>query len=47
MTEFFKSFLFEMFFSKEIKRDGNKTKLANIANSNVVDTKPPRAIVPP
>lgn len=45
--EFFKSFLFEIFFSNDISNDGNNIKFASIANSNVVDTNPPRAIVPP
>ena len=41
------SILFEIFFSREIKSEGNRTKLANIAKSKVVETNPPSAIVPP
>ena len=36
-----------MFFSKDIKSEGNRTKLANIAKSNVAETNAPRATVPP
>ena len=36
-----------MFFSNDIKSEGNRIKLANIAKSNVVETSQPSAIVPP
>ena len=40
-------FLFAMFFSNESNKDGNSNKLEAMANNKVIETKPPRAIVPP
>ena len=40
-------FLFAIFFSNESNNDGNNNKLETIAKSNVTETNPPKAIVPP
>lgn len=44
---FFRTFLLAIFFSNDNKRDGNKTRFANIANNSVADTREPKATVPP
>ncbi len=36
-----------MFFSNESNNDGSSNKLETIANNKVMDTKPPKAMVPP
>lgn len=36
-----------MLLSKDKSRDGSSSKLANIANNKVTDTKAPNATVPP
>ena|SRR5210317_1947537 len=40
-------FLFEMRFSNESRSEGNSSKLEDIANKSVIETKPPKAMVPP
>ena len=42
-----KSSLFAIVFSNESNRDGSNNKLEVIANNRVMETKPPKAIVPP
>lgn len=42
-----KTFLFAILFSKESNKEGKRIKLDIIANNNVIETNPPRAIVPP
>ena len=41
------TFLFAIFFSKVNNKEGNNNKLETIANNNVTETRPPKAIVPP
>ena len=40
-------FLFAIFFSKVNNNEGNNNRLETIANNKVMDTSPPKAIVPP
>ena len=42
----FNTFLFEMLFSRDISKLGNKIKLASMANNRVAETSPPKATVP-
>ena len=42
-----KTFWFAIFFSKVNSKEGNNSKLDTIANNRVIETKPPKAIVPP
>ncbi len=44
---FFSVCLLAILFSNDKSNDGNKIKLANIANNNVAETKEPNATVPP
>lgn len=44
---FFSVFLFAILSSKDNSKDGNNNKLESIANSKVIETKPPNAFVPP
>ena len=39
--------MFAIFFSKVNSNEGSNNRLETIANSKVIETKPPRAIVPP
>ena len=41
------TFLLAILSSKDKRREGNNNKFVTIANNNVMDTRPPRAIVPP
>ena len=41
------SFSFAIVFSKESKSAGNKIKFENMASTKVIETKPPKATVPP
>jgi len=43
----FSVFLLAILRSSERSSDGSNNKLASIAKSKVVDTKPPKALVPP
>ena len=42
-----KTFLLAIFFSNESYSEGSNNKFEVIANNKVIETKPPRAIVPP
>ena len=44
---FFKVFLLAILFSRESSREGSNNKFANMANTRVTETNPPRATVPP
>lgn len=41
------TFLFAIFFSKVNNKEGSSNRFDTIASSKVIDTKPPKAIVPP
>jgi len=43
----FKTFLLAILLSNDKSNEGKSNKLASIASSNVTDTKPPNATVPP
>ena len=43
----FKTFLLAILSSKVSNKEGNNSKLETIASNKVMDTKPPKAIVPP
>lgn len=47
MAGFLSVFLLAILDSKESNNEGNNNKLDTIAKSNVTETKPPSAIVPP
>ena len=44
---FLRTFLFAMLRSRDNSNDGSSSKLDNIANNKVAETKAPRATVPP
>ena len=41
------TFLFAIFFSNVNRREGSKIKLETMAKSRVIETRPPKAMVPP
>ena len=43
----FNTFLLAILSSKVSNRDGNNNRLETIANNKVIETKPPKAMVPP
>ena len=40
-------FYWQFFFSNDSNNEGSNNRLETIANNKVIDTKPPKAIVPP
>ena len=42
-----RTFLLAILFSKDNNNDGKSIRLEIIANNNVIETKPPKAMVPP
>jgi hypothetical protein len=47
MAGSFKTSLFAILSSKVSNKEGSNSRLETIANNNVIETKPPKAMVPP